>query len=431
MDDGSHFIWLIVILLLIGAMFFAAVETAFASVSKTRLKVLKDRGDRRAERALYVSDHMDLAITTILICTNIVHLCAASVVTVYVTARFGEAAVSISTFITTIVVFLFGEMLPKSVARKYSTRIALRTGRVLCVLMLILRPVSALLTMIGNGVARISGGESEASVTETELKDIIEDMTEEGSLDEEQGDLISSALQFGDVTVESILTSRVDLDALNVRMTPKEILERIHASSHSRLPVYEETIDNIIGILQIRAFMKAYIAKGEETDLKELLVPPYFVHQSTRIDDALKVLTEKKQQLAVVTDNYGGTLGIVTVEDILEELVGEIWDEDDKAVRNIVPLSGGAFSVNAAEHVLDVFDELDIHYTSDEGEEMKNKLMSELVFEHCPGMPKEGDHFQYLGAEFTVLSMKRSRIYRVKARKLSEEERMREGGERA
>ena len=416
MDDGSHIFWLIVILLLLGAMFFAAVETAYASVQRTRLKARAERGDRRAVRALYVCDHFDRAITTILICTNIVHLCAASVVTLYVTGRYGEAAVTISTLITTLAVFFFGEMLPKTVARKYSSRIALATGGVLSFLMAVLRPASAFLSMIGNAAASLTKGEPETSVTENELIDIIEDMTEEGTLDEEQGELISSALQFGNVTAESILTSRLDLDAIRSDMSAGEILEKVRDSKHSRLPVYEETIDNIIGILQIRTFMKQYLLDGEETKLAPLMDEAYFTHQSTNIDDLLQVMNERKLQMAVVTDNYGGTLGIVTVEDILEELVGEIWDEDDKAVRNIVPLSGGAYSVNAAEHVLDIFDEIGIRYTEEEAERLNNKLMSELVFEECRDMPKEGDSFVYCGARITVLSMKQNRIYRLRVK---------------
>ena len=427
MDDGSHIFWLIVILLLLGAMFFAAVETAFASVQKSRLKVRAERGDKRAVRALFVYEHFDRAITTILICTNIVHLCAASVVTVYVTRRFGEAAVTISTLITTLAVFFFGEMLPKTIARKYSSRIALATGGVLSFLMAVLRPASAFLSMIGNAAASLTKGEIEASVTENELIDIIEDMTEEGTLDEEQGDLISSAIQFGNVTAESILTSRVDLDAVRVDMGAEEILERVRNSKHSRLPVYEETIDNIVGILQIRTFMKQYLKDGAATKLLPLLDEPYFAHQSAKIDDLLQVMNERKLQMAVVTDNYGGTLGIVTVEDILEELVGEIWDEDDKAVRNIVPLSGGAYSVNAAVPVLDIFDEIGIHCTEEEAEKLHNKLMSELVFEECRDMPREGDTFEYGGVQITVLSMKRSRIYRLKVSELKSDD-GKEGG---
>jgi putative hemolysin len=224
MDDGSRLSWLIVILLLFGAMYFAMAETAFASVSRVKLKTDADRGDERAKKALFITDNFDRAITTILICTNIIHISAASVVTVQVTRLWGVSAVTLSTIITTVAVFFVGEMLPKSIARKYSERISLATAGALRFFMLILKPVSALLTAIGNGAAKLTKGDPEASVTEDELYDIIEDMTHEGSLDEDQGDLISSALQFGDVTVESILTARVDLAAIDVAMSHSDIL---------------------------------------------------------------------------------------------------------------------------------------------------------------------------------------------------------------
>jgi len=428
MEDGSRISWLIVVFLLFGAMYFAVAETAFASVSKTRLRTYADKGDPRARKALFVTENMDRAITTILIGTNAVHLAAASIVTVNVTRTWGLSAVTLSTIITTLAVFFFGEMLPKSIARKYSERFSLSTAGSLCFFMSLLRPLTSLLTMLGNGVAALTKGDPEASVTEGEIYDIIEDMTEEGSLNEEQKDLISSALSFGDVTVESILTSRVDVAAIDVDMSEKEILDIIKEQNHSRIPVYEGTIDNIIGILQIRKYIKYYIRTDEPLDIRGLLDEPYFVHQSTKIDDLLQVMSTRKLNMAVVTDNYGGTLGIVTVEDILEELVGEIWDEDDRVVNNIVPLKDGSYSVNAEEHVIDVLDELDVHYDEEEEERILNKLMSELAFENFPGMPKEGDSFVYLNLRITILSMKRSRIYRLRVEKLPEEGADEEGG---
>ena len=259
MDDGSRSTWLIVILLLLAAMLFAVMETAFASVSRVRIKTDAEKGEKRAVRALYVIEHFDRAITTLLICTNIVHLATASIVTVYVTKRWGVSAVSISTLITTLVVFFFGEMLPKSVARKYSEPISLATAGTLRAIMTILKPFAALLTMIGNAAAKASKGDDETSVTENDIYDIIEDMAEEGTINEEQSELISSALQFGDVTVESILTPRMDIAAIDINMPQEEILQFIKEQNHSRLPVYEGSIDNIIGILHIRRYIRYYI----------------------------------------------------------------------------------------------------------------------------------------------------------------------------
>ncbi len=416
MDDGGTSIsWLIpVAILILCAMFFAMVETAFASVSRTRLKTLAEKGRSDAKKAIKITDHFDRAITTILICTNIVHIAAASVVTVNVTRMWGVSAVTASTLITTIVVFFFGEMLPKSIAMKYSEKISLSTAGILSFLMTVLTPVSSLLTFIGNTASKLTKGDSDVSVTEDEIYDIIEDMTEQGTLDEEQGDLISSALMFQDVTVETILTARVDLAAVDVNMSQQEILDMIKKVNHSRLPVYEGTIDHIIGILQIRKYIRTYLMEGEIRDIRPLLDETLFIHQSTNIDDLLTEMTEKKLNVAVVTDNYGGTLGIVSIEDILEELVGEIWDEDDQAVENIVKLGENTYSVAANEDVIDVLDELNIHYSDEEEERISNKLMSELAFEAFLNIPAEGDTFEYLNMTITVLVMKQNRILRLK-----------------
>lgn len=421
-DGGSNISWLITVaILILCAMFFAMVETSFASVSRTRLRALAEKGRSDAKKAIEITDHFDRAITTILICTNIVHLAAASVVTVNVTRMWGVSAVTLSTLITTIAVFFFGEMLPKSIARKYSEGISLSTAGILHFLMVLLTPLSALLTWIGNAASSLTKGDSDVSVTEDEIYDIIEDMTEQGTLDEDQGDLISSALMFQEVTAESILTSRVDLAAVDASMSQQEILDLIKRENHSRLPVYEGTIDHIIGILQIRKYVRTYLLNGEIADVRSLLDEVLFVHQSAKIDDLFEEMTQKKLSVAVVTDNYGGTLGIVTIEDILEELVGEIWDEDDHAEENIIAITDDTYSVNANEHVVDVLDELHIHYSDEEEEKITNKLMSELAFESFPQIPREGDSFRYLNLLITVQIMKQNRIIRLKVRVLEEE----------
>lgn len=236
MDDGSRLPWtpwIIAIILLFCAAYFAVTETAFASASRNKIKSSAERGDQRA-KALYVLDNFDRAISTLLICTNIVHISAASIVTVAVTKLWGLGAVSISTIITTIVVFFAGEMLPKSIAKKYSEKFAKACAGTLYFFMKLFAPLSALLTAIGQAAAKLTKGDPQISVTEDELYDIIEDMTEEGSLNEEQGDLISSALQFGEVTVESVLTPRVDLVAIDIEDSHEEILS--HKSPEPQPP---------------------------------------------------------------------------------------------------------------------------------------------------------------------------------------------------
>ena len=425
MDDGSRLPWIIAALLLVCAAFFAVTETSMASASRSRIKASAERGDFRAKKTLYVLDNFDLAISTLLICTNIVHIAAASIVTLAVTRKWGVSAVSISTIITTIVVFFAGEMLPKSVAKKYSDTLALSCAPVLCFFMKLFAPLSKLLTWIGQAAAKLTPGDSQISVTEDELYDIIEDMTEEGSLDEDQGDLISSALQFGDVTVESVLTPRVDIVAININSSHAELLSLIKSTNHSRLPVYEGSIDNIIGVLQIRKYIKAYLRLGENLDIKPMLDEVLFVHQSTNIDELLPILSKRKLNIAVVTDNYGGTLGIVTVEDILEELVGEIWDEDDVIEEPMVEIGDGVYEVGADETVSDVFDQLG-YEDPENDEELVNTLMGEWAYEKFDTIPKPGDSFRYHQVLVTVKDMNHNRIMKLTVARLPAEE---EGGE--
>ncbi len=413
MDDASRLSLIVVILLILCAAYFAVAETSFASVSKVKIKIRAERGEPKAEKALKVLDNFDLAITSILICTNIVHLSAASIATLAVTRMYPgvSVAVTISTFVMTLAVFFVGEMLPKSIAKKYSERLSLSVAGSLWFFMTVLRPIASVLTAIGNFAARFVKADPQISVTEDEIYDIIEDMTEEGSLDSERGELISSALQFAETTVESILTSRVDIVALDVDDSLDDILATIRAETHSRLPVYDGSIDNIIGILSIRKFIKTYLREGEKTDLRALLDEPYFIHGSTNIDALLPIMSKRRINMAVVTDNYGGTLGIVTVEDILEELVGEIWDEDDVVEEPYTSLGDGAWDCTAEMAVSDVFELLE---KDEEDDEFTNKLLGEWAYEQFDLIPRVGDSFTYDDICVTVTEMRNNRILRLR-----------------
>ena len=415
MDDASRLSLTIVVLLLLCAAYFAVAETAFASVSRVKIRIRAERGEPKAVKAMQVLDNFDLAITSILICTNIVHISAASIVTLAVTRMFPDVpgAVTVSTFVMTILVFFVGEMLPKSIAKKYSERLSLTVAGSLCFFMSVLKPLAKLLSATGNFAAKFVKADPEISVTEDEIYDIIEDMTEEGSLDEERGELISSALQFGETTVESILTSRVDLAALDIDDSPEEMLAFIRAQTHSRLPVYEGSIDNIVGILSIRKFIKAYLRQGAQLDIRSLLDKPYFIHQSANIDGLLPVMSKNRLNMAVVTDNYGGTLGIVTVEDILEELVGEIWDEDDVVEEPCVPCGDGVWDCDAEMAVPDVFELLEFD-DDDEDDEFTNKLLGEWAYEQFDRIPSVGDSFRYRELSVTVSEMRHNRILRLR-----------------
>jgi putative hemolysin len=419
LDDGSKPpLWGVIILLLTAA-YFALTETSLSSVSKNRLKVSVEHGDAKAKKVLSILEKFDQAITTILIGTNIVHIATASVVTVYVSKKWGLSFVSLSTILTTIVVFFFGEMLPKSIAKKYPEKISKICVYPLSVFMVIFKPLSALLTFIGQTAAKHATEDSQVSVTEDELQNIIEDMTEEGTLDENQSELITSALQFGDVTVESILTPRVDVCALDVEEEPSEIIKTIKEESHSRLPVYEGSIDNIIGVLQIRKYLKSYLQNGKTPKLREMLDEVYYAPQSMEIHELLPEMSKRKLNMAVITDSYGGTLGIVTVEDILEELVGEIWDEDDVIEEPIIKDADGSFTIESEVSLADVFDALDFQDPDEDDKDAANLLLGEWMYEQFASIPKEGDSFEYHNLKVTVQQMEHNRILKAKVEKLA------------
>lgn len=317
------------------ACYFATAETALASANRIRIKSLADDGNRRAQKTVALLDDFDRALTTLLVGTNIVHIACASLTTLFVKRLWGAGAVAVSTVVLAIVVFFAAEMLPKSFARAYPEEAALALAPSLRTLMTLLSPITVLFSGISKFITRLFGVPDAPTVTEDELYDIIESIGEEGGIEEEASRLIHSALEFDDITVQQVLTPRNRMVTVALDDSCEEILSVIRESRHSRLPVYDKTPDNIVGILGIRRYLKAYLAQGENVSLAELMDPPYFLPRKRRIDDALSEMSGRKQHIAVVRDDFGGVLGIVTVEDILEELVGEIWDEDDDPAQEL------------------------------------------------------------------------------------------------
>ena len=420
MDDS----WLSEIILLsvlvLCAFYFAAAETAFASVSRIRIKTIAERGDRRAQNALRVLDDIDKAITTILIGTNIAHIASASIVTLTVTRLWGLSFVAVATAVTTVVVFFVGEMLPKTIAKKYPERISLATAFSLSIFMRLFTPISYILTAFGTAIASLTKSGSEVTVTEDELYDIIESIKDEGSIDPDRGGLVHSALMFADVTVENIMTPRVDVAAMDVQSDCAEILEFIKAHRHSRIPVYEQTIDRVIGVLQIRKYIREYLRQGNSIELLPLIDEAYFVHQRTNIDELLPEMSLRGLNMAIVLDSYGGTCGIVTIEDILEELVGEIWDEDDVVVESFVRLDDGSVELSASLSLQETCEALSIPEPEDET--LLHTPLLEWAFEQFDLMPSEGDSFFYEGMEFVISKMNQYRIVSLAARPLPKNE---------
>ena len=404
---------LVIVLLLLCAAYFAVAETAFASVSRIRVKARLDKGDVRARRAMYILDNFDKAITTILIGTNITHLVTAALATVLATRLWGLGAAAACTVVTTLVVFFAAEMLPKSIGKKYSERLALAVSASLCFFMKLFTPVSAVLTAVGHFAAKLTRGDGDVTVTEDELYDIIETMKDEGELDAQRGELVHSALLFADVTVESVLTARVDVAALPADASCREILDFIKAQRHSRIPVYKDSIDNIVGVLQIRKYIKAWLRQGEATKLEDLLDEAYFVPRSVNIHELLSEMSRKKRNMAIVMDSYGGTPGIVTVEDLLEALVGDIWDEEDEVVVSCQPQADGSFLLDPGLTVEEAFQAVSFDDPSDF--DFAHKILGEWVYEQFDHIPDVGDEFAYNGLRLAVAARQQRRITQLRA----------------
>lgn len=338
MDSDSRSYLFTAIILLFLAAFFALAETAVSSVSVTKVRARADRGDPRAVKALYVLSNFESAVSTLLICTNIVHISAASLVTVCVTRTWGLSAVTAGTLITTVLIFFFGEMLPKSAAKKRPLAITLMIAGIISVLMKILSPVSGILSKIGRLSSKLMKQDQEVSVTEEEIQDIIEDLSEDGAIDAVQADLLSSALEFTKKKAAGIMTCMDSVASVNISDTPENVLEYIKRQNHSRVPVYDGDPLNVVGMLQIRKVFKAWMRKGRAPQFRPLLDKVCFAEPDEDINDLLEKMSSEKCTLAVVRErkNGGKALGIVTVEDILEELVGEIYDEEDKAEGDVI-----------------------------------------------------------------------------------------------
>ena len=411
MDPDSWLSLLLVLILLVISGWFAACETALSSVNRTRIRLMMERGDRRAARADRLLERFDRTLSSLLIGNNLAHILASSVTTVWAVRRFGSASAAVATLILTLAVFFFAELLPKNLAKKYSVGFSCSCSGLLNAFCVLCTPFSWLLSSLGRLVSRAAGGE--ASVTEDEFHDMVETMTEESALDEEKGELVQSALHFSDRTAGDILTARVDMVAVSDSWGSAAILETVKKARLSRLPVYHGTVDTIVGILSCRNYIRAY-RKGTADDLRSLLDAPLFVHGSMPIDSLLAELNHRKQNMAVVTDDYGGVEGIVTMEDILEELVGEIWDEDDVAVESL-QTDGGGFLIDAGMSAQECLEGMSCLLTEEQEQETSHKTIGSLAFSLLEKIPSEGDSFDYAGMTFTVEKMRRQRILTLRA----------------
>ena len=416
MDGDSSWLLIVVFLLLVCCGgYFGGSESAFSAMNKIRMKSRAEDGDKKAKKAIYISNNFEKAITTLLIGNNITHIAASSVATIFAlrlfrSGTFGSAAeetvTAICTVITTLIVFLFSEMIPKAFANDRSNSVSLASAPILRMLMKIFSPLVAFFTLISSSVSKLFKAEEMPSVTEEELYDIIETIEEEGVFDEEQSDLFKSALEFSDTTAADIMTVRDDIVALNSRMTNAEIAKTIVSCGYSRLPVYSGSFDNMLGTLRICSFLKEY-AKNPKVDVRKLLTPPFYVRGDVKIDELLTTMRLKKLYFAFVTGEGGRIIGILTIEDILEELVGEIWDETDVVDPDFVKLGGNRFMVSTKLKVGDAFGRLGL---SCRDKTMAAKTLCDWVKENFDHVPKEDESFTYENLEVSVSELEEGEV---------------------
>ncbi len=404
MDSDSWLLFFALILLILGGGYFAAAETAFVSSSGTRIKSRANDGDKHAQNALYILGNFDQALSTILVGNNIMHIGAASISTLLVTRLWGAGVVAYTTIAVTIVVFLVSEMLPKSFASHKAEQVAYALAGSLRFLMRALVPVSAFFGLFGKLFSKAFGEVSIPTVTEDELYDIIESAAEDGIMDKNRSRLLYSALEFDDTTVQEILTARIYVVGIDIDMSCEEIIEIIKKNKYTRLPVYEGTIDNIIGILSVPSFIKEYLKQGDRLLTRELMHKPYFVPKSKGIDDLFREMSGNRLHMAVVTDDYGGAMGIVTMEDILEELVGEIWDENDVVREDFKVLADGRYEVSGDMSFLDALDRMDLG-NSEFCEDAKAKTTGAWAQENINSIPRQGSSFSLGRLTATVLQI--------------------------
>ncbi len=393
---------LIMLVCLIGSAFFSATETAFSSVNLTRLRTMSEDGNKKASLALELAEKYDKLISTLLIGNNIVNIALASLGTVVFVHIYGDPGATISTAVITVVVLVFGEVSPKSLAKDSPESFAMFAAPFVKALVWFFTPINWLFTQWKRLLSKIFKSRGESKMSQAELLMFVDEVQAEGSIDEGEGELLRKAIEFSELRAMDILTHRVDLEAVSLDADTGEIARVFSASKFSRLPVYDRSIDNIVGILHQKDF---YTGTGVSTEpLGSIMTPPLVVPKSMRISQLLKSLQKNKSHIAVILDEYGGTLGIVTMEDILEELVGEIWDEHDEVVENFRETEPGHFIVDAAVDFEDFADFFNIE------KEQDMFSLSGWLSEKMGKMPEAGDVLEYNDLRITVLKAEYHRV---------------------
>lgn len=416
--------YLAIALLVLASAFFSSTEIAFASVNSARLKSRRQEKDSLSLLlASKIADDYDNTLGAILIGNNLANTASSSIATLIVIDMLGDGYVWVATLVMTLIVLIFGEIVPKVLAKQMAEQFCLIVAIPIYALSVILKPV----TWIIMGIVKLSSKlwktsvSDSDSVSEDDFENIIDIVEDEGVLDEDQCDLLQNALDFDEVLAYEIITPRVDMDAMDIRDPYEVNLRKISETSYTRLPVFEDTPDNIIGILHLNHFYKKFVDK-ERIAIRELLLPVVTVHKTMPLPDVLEKMKETKTHMVIVLDEYGGTMGILTMEDVLEQLVGEIFDENDEIEREFECIDDTHFEADGDMRVYDFFDEFDIDIEDEESLEGDTATIGGWVVSMLDGEANEGDDFTFENLHITVKKADGVRIERILVEELPVEE---------
>ena len=422
MGSDSIPLWIIFFICVVGGAYFAATESSFSAVNKIKIKALADDGNKRAMGVMHILNKFDQALTTLLIGNNVTKIAGAAVFTILATDIFRERFQATDAFIdsfafsmicsvlSTVIIFLFSEMIPKSFANDRSETVSLFFQGSLRLLMKILKPFSAFFGLISTFASKLfSKKEAEPSITEDELTEIIETAEEEGVVDEEQGDMLKSALEFAKTTVGDIMTMEKDIDYIRLNASTEEILDVIRNTNHSRLPVKADNSDRVVGILRTRTYLIEY-KRNPGIKLRSVMKPPYRVRKDAKIDDLLTDMRQHKLQIAMVLDDDKKVIGLVSIEDILEELVGEIFDEEDVIDQNFQALGGNKYMVNTHVLVGNAYERMGLDPAP---RKIAAKPLLSFILETLGHLPEEEEVFLYENMEFTAKTLVDGRVTEV------------------
>lgn len=401
-----------IILLIIMSAFFSATETAFSSVNKIRLKHEASNGNKKAARALKIAENFDKTLTTILVGNNIVNILSTSLGTVICTELFGAKGVGIATAAMTVLILIFGEIMPKSLAKENAEKFALSFGGLLNVFIVVLTPVTFIFRGLKNLVSKIFKSGSDApSVTEDELKYIIDEIEEEGVLEEQESDLVRSALEFDDKNVSEVLIPRVRITAVEKNDSLEHIRELFFTEQYSRMPVYEKNIDNIIGFIHERDFFKLTVSDEHAEGIESIIHEVIYITEFQTVSEVLARMQKEKIHMAIIKDQYGGTYGMVTMEDLIEELLGEIYDETDEEDHSFIKISDNEYDAAADFNLREFEEKLGLPEDTIKSE---SYTLGGWALELFGRIPQAGDEVKDGIFTLKVLEAEENRIIRLK-----------------